>query len=236
VRTLLAAIVDRGPAAVYATGLVTFLFLYFSFAGLGWWLTRTLLPAWGIGAVIDSTPLREGQIAKEIRRSLVSIAIFAGYGWLATYAYLHDWVDVAWQVSPTRIGAEILLLFVWNELHFFVCHRLLHTRWLYRHVHRIHHESVTPTPFSTYSFHWLEAALLGSVMITAMLWHTFNIWPLLFLPVMSLMFNTIGHANYDVFAGKRRSASVEHAGHHRRVSGNYGFYVPLLDRLFGTRI
>src|SRR5262249_45322876 len=156
--------------------------------GLGWWLTRKLLPDWGIGAIIDLGPLRDGQIAKEIRRSLVSIGVFAGYGWLATHAYLHGWVDVAWQGSGTRLRAEILLLFVWNEIHFFICPRLLHTRWLYRHVHRVHHESVTPTPFSTYSFHWLEAVLLGSVMITAMMWHTFSIWPLMFLPVMSLLF------------------------------------------------
>jgi sterol desaturase/sphingolipid hydroxylase (fatty acid hydroxylase superfamily) len=74
-------------------------------------------------------------------------------------------------------------------------------------------------------------------MITAMMWHAFSIWALLLLPVMSLLFNTIGHGNYNVFAGTmRRSASVEHANHHRRVSGNFGFYLPVLDRLFGTRL
>jgi lathosterol oxidase len=229
------AIVGAGDVSVYVAGFVAFLLLYLCFAGLGWWFTRSLLPARGVGAIIDSRPLRDHQIAKEVRRSLLSIAVFAGYGWIATQAYRHGWLDVRWQASWMRMAADVILLLVWNEVHFFVCHRLLHTRWLYRHVHRVHHESVTPTPFSTYSFHWFESALLGSVMITAMIWHTFSIWPLMVLPLISLLFNTIGHANYNVFAGtRRRSASVEHASHHRRVSGNYGFYLPVLDRLFGT--
>jgi len=237
VQSILTAVAGRGSVAVYVAGLVAFLLLYFSFAGLGWWISRRLLPAWGVGAIVDTRPLRPHQIANEIRWSLLSIAVFAGYGWLTTKVYLHGWVDVAWQASSVRIAADLIILLVWNELHFFICHRLLHTSWLYRHAHRIHHESVTPTPFSTYSFHWLESALLGSVMITAMMWHTFSIWALLLLPVMSLLFNTIGHGNYNVFAGTmRRSASVEHASHHRRVSGNFGFYLPVLDRLFGTRL
>jgi sterol desaturase/sphingolipid hydroxylase (fatty acid hydroxylase superfamily) len=211
--------------------------MYFSFAGLGWWLSRSLLPGWGVGAIVDARPLREHQIATEIRRSVLSIVIFAGYGWLTTQAYLRGRVDVSWTASWAQIVGDVAVLFVWNELHFFLCHRLLHTRWLYRHVHRIHHESVTPTPFSTFSFHWFEAVLLGSVMITAMAWHTFSIWALLFLPVMSLLFNTIGHGNYNIFAGTRlRSASAEHARHHRLVAGNYGFYFPVLDRVFGTRL
>jgi len=237
VHSVLAAIAGAGHVAVYATGLAAFLLLYFSLAGLGWWLSRSLLPAWGIGAIVDARPLREHQITTEIRRSFLSIVVFAGYGWLTTQAYLHGWVDVRWTASWAQIAGDVIVLLVWNEIHFFLCHRLLHTRWLYRHVHRIHHESVTPTPFSTYSFHWLEAVLLGSVMITAMTWHTFSIWALMFLPVMSLVFNIIGHGNYNIFAGTSlRSASAEHASHHRVVVGNYGFYFPVLDQLFGTRL
>jgi sterol desaturase/sphingolipid hydroxylase (fatty acid hydroxylase superfamily) len=234
-RPLLADIVSHGHWAVFGAAFVSFATLYIIFAGGGWWLSRSLLPAWKIGAVVDPRPLREGQIAKEAWRSLVSIATFGGYGVLTVEIFRAGHVNVAWEPSWLRTGIDIVLLFVWNEAHFFACHRLLHTRWLYQHVHRIHHESVTPTPFSVYSFHWLESLLLGSVMITAMLFGTFSIWALLALPVFSILFNTIGHWNYNLFAGTaRRSASVEHSHHHLRVAGNYGFYLPFLDRLFRT--
>jgi len=234
-RPLLVEIASRGPWAVFGAAFLSFIALYTIFAGTGWWLSRSLLPAWNIGSMVDTRPLREGQIAKEIRRSLVSIAIFAGYGVLTVELYRAGKLNVAWDASWLTIALGVVILFVWNEVHFFACHRLLHTRWLYRHVHRIHHESVIPTPFSTYSFHWVESLLLGSVMITAMLLGSFSIWALLALPVFSILFNTIGHWNYNLLAGTgRRSASVEHGQHHRRVAGNYGFYLPFLDRLFGT--
>jgi Delta7-sterol 5-desaturase len=232
---LLVEIASHGRWAVFGAAFLSFATLYAIFAGGAWWLSRRLLPAWKIGAVVDSRPLRDGQIAKEIRRSLVSIAIFGGYGVLIVEAFRAGLVNVAWEPSWLQTAIDIGILFLWNEVHFFACHRLLHTRWLYRNVHRIHHESVIPTPFSTYSFHWIESFLLGSVMITAMLLRTFSIWALLALPVFSILFNTIGHWNYNLLSGTgQRSASVEHGRHHRRVAGNYGFYLPFLDRLFQT--
>ncbi len=234
---LLVEIASRGPLAVVGTVFVAFLSLYAAFAGLGWWLSRRILPAFKIGAVLDKSPLRKGQIKKEVYRSIRSIAIFAIYGALTVELFRAGIVSVSWDASWTRTSLDILLLFVWNELHFFACHRLLHTRWLYRHVHRIHHESIPPTPFSIFSFHWFEALLLGSVMITAMLLRTFSVWALLALPVFSALFNTIGHWNYNLFAGtNRRSASAEHGKHHERVTGNYGFYLPYLDRMFQTTL
>ena len=75
--------VDRGEmpkspelAYVWLATTVSFVFLYFGFAAIATLLTRRVLPALGIGSVIDSRPLREGQLRREIRRSLVSIAIF----------------------------------------------------------------------------------------------------------------------------------------------------------------
>jgi len=61
---------------------VSFVALYSIFAGMGWWLSHSLLPGLNVGAVVDKTPLRKGQIAKEIRRSAVAILIFGGYGML----------------------------------------------------------------------------------------------------------------------------------------------------------
>jgi Delta7-sterol 5-desaturase len=234
-RFLLESVASHGRWAVFASVFLSFILLYTFFAGISWWLSRKLLPTWRIGAPVDARHERPGQIAKEIRWSLVSIAIFAGYSVLTVEMFRAGLVSVEWEPSALRTAVDIAILFAWNELHFFACHRLLHTKWLYQHVHRIHHESIIPTPFSTYSFHWGESFLLGSVMVIAMLLRTFSIWALMALPVFSILFNTIGHWNYNLLAGTgRRSASVEHGQHHRRVGGNYGFYLPYLDRMFQT--
>ncbi|MBI4902327.1 MAG: sterol desaturase family protein [Acidobacteria bacterium] len=226
----------RGPWAMFFASLIYFGLMYASFAGLGWLLFRRLLPALRIGRPIDGRPLKDGQIENEIRRSLGSIFVFSCYAPLTEYAYRHGYIHVSWDYQWPLAIFQLILLFAWNEVHFYVCHRLLHTRWLYRHVHRIHHESVVATPLAIYSFHWFEALLLGSVIFLPLFAWPFEFPALVLLPVMSLIFNTIGHSNYDVFAGTRYSASVEHSAHHHRVAGNYGFYLPFLDDWFGTRL
>lgn len=228
----------EGALLAFFGAALGFLMLYFGSAGANWFLTRRLLPRLGIGGIVDRRPLRDGQIGREISRSMVSILIFGAYGVVTFGAWRSGIVKIDFTAKWGQIAGDIAILLVWNELHFYGMHRLLHTRWLYRHVHRVHHESVVPTPFSTYSFHWVEAALLGSVMILPMLLFHFNVIALLALPVLSVAFNSIGHANYNVFAKhpEMHSASREHSMHHLRVSGNYGFYLPFLDQWARTRL
>ena len=38
--------------------------------------------------------------------------------------------------------------YLWGDLHFYWTHRMLHTKWLYKNVHKVHHESYNPDPFS----------------------------------------------------------------------------------------
>lgn len=217
---------------------VGFSFGYFSFAAVTLLLTRVVLPRLAIGSVLDSRPLKPNQIRGEIVQSLCSIGIFTIYGGLTAALLRLHVVTASWNFSWVRFLPELTALFIWNEVHFFLCHRLLHTSFLFKHVHRAHHASVIPTPFATYSFHWFEATLLGSVMVLIMSVHEFTIWSLASLPVVSLFANVIGHSNYTLFSAPSSvySASREHALHHRHASGNYGFLLPFFDALCRTKV
>ena len=167
---------------VAATGTAYFALLYFTVALGGTALVR-ISSRTGFGRVIDARPVPAGQIQREIRLSCVSIAIF-GIGVLLPWGLLRlGWAQLARDPSALRILVEIAALFVWNELHFYAMHRLLHTRAL-RRFHADHHRSHVPTPFSTYAFHPVEAALLGSVPLLPMLMHDFSFAALLLLPVL----------------------------------------------------
>ncbi len=225
---------------VFAVVVGWFALLYFGFA-LGAQALRTkVLPNLGVGAVIDTRPLKEGQIKREIGLSLVSILIFGGFGVLTAWALTQGWVRITTQLEPSVIVLDCLLIFFWNELHFYVAHRLLHTPWLLRHAHAQHHRSQVATPFSTYAFHWIEGLLLGSVMITGMLFHDFHVAAVLLLPLLSIAANTAGHFNYDPFPSLSQrnllSMTRRHALHHSRGTKNYGFLLSWPDRIFGTEL
>jgi lathosterol oxidase len=131
------------------------------------------------------------------------------------------------------------VLYLWNDLHFFVIHRVLHWKPLYRSVHIWHHRSVITTPFSAYSFHPMESFLLGSVMPLALLLHAFSPWALLGLTVMSLILNVSGHLPYEqIREGSplfRRLLphSRYHNRHHREFHTHYAFSLVWLDRWLG---
>ncbi|MEM7255636.1 MAG: sterol desaturase family protein [Pseudomonadota bacterium] len=214
--------------------------IYLSYAGLSLLMTRRVLPHFGIGALIESRPLAPHQIRHEIARSLVSIGVFAIYGVVTVWAERWGGVTIDWSPSWTTIVVNLALLTLWNEVHFYICHRLLHTRWLYHRVHYVHHRSIVPTPFSTFSFHWFEATMLSSVMILLLLVWPLDIVTVAVFPMVSLVANSIGHMNYAVFPDKSLedffAACQRHTAHHTRWVGNYGFYFPWIDRLLGTRV
>ena len=226
------------PLAIFAVASLGFVAIYFGLGGLSVWLTRSVLPARGLGRVIDPRPLAKHQVRREVASSLVSILLFGVYGALTIWMDARGWVRIVWSFAPLRGALDVLFLVVWNELHFYACHRLLHTRWLFRHVHKVHHRAVVPTPWSTYAFHPVEAALLGSVMITALLLHDLSIIAVLVYPVVSLAMNCLGHLNYALWedrpVGKLLAASVRHSQHHHKVKGNYGFLIPQLDAVLST--
>lgn len=220
-------------------GLFFFGGIYLLFGSMTWALTHHLLPALGIGRKLDPRPLNSGQLRHELGWSALSVLLF-GTGMIFPWGLLQlGWARLDPNAGGWQICLEILVLAAWNDIHFWVNHRLLHTRWL-RRFHLPHHRSVVTTPFSTYSFHPVEALMLGNVILLPMLLHDFSFWSLFSVPLFSLFFNCIGHANYDFFTGVSYShwfaASRRHHLHHACYNGNYGFQFTFMDRLFGTRL
>lgn len=208
----------------------SFALLYFALSLPVYFCTRALAPC-------RTEEPKPGQVKKEIGNSLISVFVFSLMSVPVLLGLKSGFFRIEFSFSAPRFLLEATALFFWNEIHFFAMHRLLHIPFLFRFAHHAHHASLTTTPFSAYSFHWLEALLLGSVMPLAMLVHNFSFWSLLTLPVFSLALNALGHSNRDFFPGYALghvlSFSRRHARHHAQPHSHFGFSLPYLDRLFG---
>ncbi|HPN01607.1 MAG TPA: sterol desaturase family protein [Methylotenera sp.] len=185
---------------------------------------------------ISNKPLHPKQIRTEILRSMRTILLF-GVGMLLPWAMLKLGIaSVTAEASMLVILMECLMLVLWNDLHFYAVHRLMHHQ--FKKAHGIHHQSIVSTPFATYSMSVTEALLLGSVMPLVMPFHEFSIQALLFLPIWSILINSLAHSNCNLFA-KADADSIlgfiqHHQNHHSYYQGNYSFFFPHLDRWFGT--
>jgi sterol desaturase/sphingolipid hydroxylase (fatty acid hydroxylase superfamily) len=217
---------------------VFFNILYWASALGGKWLLQWLHKKQLVSPV-DNQALYPGQIKTEVRNSLVSITIFSLQGILIQQGIKYGWLHISFYTNWYCIP-QMIILFLWNEVHFYFVHRLLHMPWLTRRVHWVHHHSKEPTVFSTFSFHWIEAFLLGTVIIFPLAIYPFQLPALLFLPVMSIVLNTLGHCNYDLFPKLAVNSvfkfSNRHSMHHEKGRGNYGFMLPWFDNLFRTGI
>jgi sterol desaturase/sphingolipid hydroxylase (fatty acid hydroxylase superfamily) len=54
------------------------------------------------------------------------------------------------------------LVYFWVDLYSYWTHRALHTPWMYRNVHKVHHRFVHPTPYSAFALHPLEFIMFQS--------------------------------------------------------------------------
>ncbi|WP_273429293.1 sterol desaturase family protein [Chitinibacter tainanensis] len=221
-----------------AVGVLFFAALYLGFGALNHALSQWLLPALGYGGRLDPRPIPAGQIRRELRHSALVVLLF-GAGMVFPWGLLQlGWARLAPQASAGQIALEMLALIIWNEIHFYLNHRLLHTRWLQR-FHLPHHRSVVTTPWATYSLHPLEAMMLGNVILLPMVVHDFSVYSLMMVPVFSIIFNNIGHSNYDFLPDYQHdrwwlNGARRHHLHHACYHGNYGFMFPFMDRWLGT--
>merc|ERR1719498_1383634 len=85
-----------------------------------------------------------------------------------------------------------LMVPVWRDLHFYLAHRFLHIRCMYKYVHSLHHRDADPQPFSGICMHPVEHLYYFSNAFT----------PSLFLPLSPLVFLwNLVHLNFAPAAG-----------------------------------
>ncbi|MFN7132555.1 MAG: sterol desaturase family protein, partial [Myxococcales bacterium] len=167
----------------------------------------------------------------------VSFALSFALGPLLLMAGVHLGPLPAWWV----VALQLAFFLVLDDALFYAVHRLLHTRWLYRHVHAWHHRVYAPFALSGAIMHPLEWGLisamvaLGPLLVGA---HLYVFWAWV---IVRQWENAEFHSG---FKGPWRlgrllpfCGGVEHHDlHHARVHGNYAAIFTFWDRWLGTEL
>jgi sterol desaturase/sphingolipid hydroxylase (fatty acid hydroxylase superfamily) len=217
---------------------------YFSIAGLAFFVFYYLLRGVFSKRKMQSKFPEISHYGRDILFSLITILIFATtaalvFSTLRPFTQLYQPWD---QLGKGYYFLTFPLMFLIHDVYFYVIHRLMHQPKLYRYIHRVHHLSTNPSPWTAYAFHPLEAILEAGII--PLIVFTLPVAPSAFGLFMLFQFsyNVYGHLGYELFParfaktwiGRWVNTGTAHNLHHQYFHGNYGLYTLIWDRLFGT--
>jgi len=183
---------------------------------------------------------------REISYSLLTIAIFA-----AVPLFILNYPPIAARNTFYRGISEhgwiyffvaFPIMFLMHDTYFYWCHRLMHTRILFKVVHLVHHRSTNPSPWAAYAFHPLEAVIEAGIFAVFLFTIPVHIFHILIFFLLMIIYNVYGHLGYELYPkgfhkhwlGKWINTSVSHNQHHQYFRGNYGLYFTFWDRIMHT--
>lgn len=196
---------------------------------------------------IQRRPLKRKNTIREIIHSSQSALVFTVitsiilFTPLKRYSLIYDNIQ---EYSYWWIGISTLLSLVIHDTYFYWMHRLLHQKKIYKYTHVVHHKSTNPSPWTSYSFHILEAILEGMILLLLVFILPMHVVSISLFTIASLVINVYGHLGYEVAPKAFRTSvffqifntSIHHNMHHSRFHGNYGLYFRFWDRLMKTEI
>lgn len=226
----------------YSIGAMT---RYFLVSGGLYWLFYVKLRQRCLAHHIQSEFPNRTELWFQIRWSLLTIST-TGLFAILLYSLIESgstrmYFDIA-ERGWGYFALSILLGIFGYDTYIYWQHWILHSPWLFRHVHLVHHRVRNPTPFTMFAFHPFEHFFGNAFYLVFLL--VVPIHPLAFALVLLFFtgFSIIGHSGYEFFpAGFTRhpifgwvNTSTHHNMHHTHVDCNYGNWFNHWDRIMGT--
>lgn len=218
---------------------------YFILAGIPFLLFYNIYPKLFSRNKIQSRLAKKKDFIREIRHSLLSTFVFAGVFLILVKPPLGAYTRIYYDISEYSLWwmpVSLLLALITHDTYFYWMHRSVHHPKIYGRVHLLHHKSINPSPWASYSFHFYEAVL--EALIAPMILFLIPLHPIvIFLfAMLSFIINVYGHLGYEIAPKWLRKSilfevvttSIYHNMHHSKFKGNYGLYFRLWDRILGT--
>lgn len=223
---------------VFIVALFVIIFLrYLLLAGLYDWSTRWLLKR-------GKRPINR-QFVQEIKWSVVSSGIFTILSVFTLYLYQRGYTQIYTDIEQEGVVyflTSIVVYLLLYETYYYWLHRWMHQPRIFRIVHKVHHESMDTSAFTSFSFHPIEALLqfiFLPVMVLLFPIHYLALGTILIMMTISAIIN---HAGIEIYPkqfyrhrfGKWLIGSSHHDLHHKEFKTNYGLYFTFWDKWMNT--
>ena len=135
------------------------------------------------------------------------------------------------------LGFSTITFLMFTDCFIYWIHRALHSRVLYKYIHKGHHKWKIPTPFASHAFNpvdgWLQSL---PYHFYPFLFPLHKVLYLVLFVFVNIWTVSIHDANYRVPAFLRPfiNGSAHHTDHHLYYLYNYGQFFTLWDRIGGS--
>jgi len=196
-----------------------------------------------------ATPRRSSDKTKQLRRELfwsaTSSLIFAVLAVASYYVYQAGWTQIYFDLP--RAGTayfviSVVTYLVLYETYYYWLHRWMHRPGVFKIIHRVHHQSLSTSVFTSFSFHPLEALLQFLFLPVLLVLVPIHLYALIVVLSIMTLSAVINHAELEVFPrwflkskyGRWLINATHHNLHHHEFGTNYGLIFTWWDRWMGT--
>ena len=218
---------------------------YLIFAGSAFLIFYVLYPQVFSKNKIQERLAKRKDFIREIMHSMQTNIVIGFIGALILYTPLREYTMIYFTVSDYPvwwIPLSVIVAMLIHDTYFYWMHRSGHHPKVFKYIHIVHHKSVNPSPWTSYSFNLTEAILEALIAPVILFLLPMHIVALLAYGLISIGMNVYGHLGYEIAPKWFRKSllfeimntSVYHNLHHEKFKGNYGLYFRIWDRLMKT--
>jgi len=218
---------------------------YFLIAGIPFLIFYIFFPEKFSKSKIQSRFAQHKDFIREILYSLQTSVILGVIAMIVLFSPFREYTQLYENLADHSlwwIPVSVFLALVVHDTYFYWMHRTVHHPKLFKTIHLVHHKSVNPSPWASYSFHFFESILEGLIAPIVLLLIPMHPTALVLFALSSFFINVYGHLGFEVaprwfrhsFLFEIVNTSVHHNLHHEKFKGNYGLYLRFWDRLMGT--
>lgn len=217
---------------------------YFLVAGTTYWLFYSLSPSFFGKQPSKKNFLRLKLIQKDIALSVIAAVASAICATLIMTIYEAGATRLYQSIDEYGIGYLIIsffgVIFLQDTYYYFI-HRMFHHPSLFNWLHRGHHRSKSPTPWTSFALDFPEALMQGLFLIAVIVVIPLHFAILVLWLTTMTIWAVVNHLGFELFPGFSRHwlgkwliSWDHHSFHHRHYTRHYGLYFTFWDRLLGT--
>ncbi|TVQ06461.1 MAG: sterol desaturase family protein [Leptolyngbya sp. DLM2.Bin27] len=219
---------------------------YFLVAGLTHWVFYSAVSQSLINPRLPHRSPARGEIRHDIQLSVISAVVFALAAALVLSAYHRGLTRLyldPYQYGVWYLGASYGGVLLLQDTYFYFTHRLFHQPRWFTWLHRGHHCSRYPTPWTSFAFDPLEAVVQAVFLVGVVF-----VLPLHFITVLAVLatmtvWAVLNHLGPDRlpalfphhWLGQWVIGPAHHSIHHLKFTVHYGLYFTFWDRLLNTQ-